>query len=117
MKVDEDIFLGERNPQETEALKCLVDAEACLGMAMVNDSIELYYKALEFSEEVIIYFPDCAIAHYFAGIACLKCKGDQNYARQECELLQSFKSDDADALAKKLKEEIERTKAVRKRAE
>ena len=47
--MDEDICLGERNPQEAEALKCLVEAEACLGKAMLNDSIELYTKALEFS--------------------------------------------------------------------
>lgn len=62
MKMKEDIWLGERDPQEAEALKCLVEAEACLGKAMLNDSTELYSKALEFSEKMLECFPRCVIA-------------------------------------------------------
>ncbi len=117
MKMDEDICWGERNHQETEALKCLVDAEACLGKAMVDGSVELYSKALKFSEMVIEYFPRCALAHYFAAFAHLKTEGDQKLAKQKIELLQSIQTEEANALAKKLAEEIDRTKSVRKRAE
>jgi hypothetical protein len=87
-----------------------VDAEACLGEAMLNGSIDLYSKALEFSEKVLEYFPKCAIAHYFVAFADLKVTGDQNYARQKYELLQSFNSEEANTLAQRLKAEIERTK-------
>ena len=110
--MDEDIFWGERNPKETEALICLVDAEACLGKAMLNGSVELYEKALKLSEKVIEYFPQCAIAHYFTGYAHLKAKGDKNYAEQKCQLLLSHKSKDANILAKKLKDEIEGIKGI-----
>ncbi len=79
---------------------------------MVNGSIDLYKSALEFSEKVIEYFPRCATAHYFAGFACLKCKGDQNYTRQKYKLIQSLSSEEADILAKKLEEEIERTRDI-----
>jgi hypothetical protein len=110
-KMDEDIFWGERNPQETEALKSLVDAEACLGEAIVSGSIELYSDALEFSEKVIECFPQCALAHYFAGFAFLRAKGDENFARQKYELLQSFNSEEANTLAQRLKTEIDKIKA------
>jgi tetratricopeptide (TPR) repeat protein len=100
----------ERDPQETEALRCLVDAEAYLEKAMLNGSIELYSKALEFSKKVIEYFPECAIAHYIAAFAHLKAKGDKDYAKQRYELLLSFKSEEVKSLAIKLKEEIEGTK-------
>jgi tetratricopeptide (TPR) repeat protein len=102
----------ERDPQETEALRCLVDAEAYLEKAMLNGSIELYSKALEFSKKVIEYFPECAIAHYIAAFAHLKAKGDKDYAKQRYELLLSFKSEEVKSLAIKLKEEIEGTKGT-----
>jgi tetratricopeptide (TPR) repeat protein len=102
----------ERDPQETEALRCLVDAEAYLGKAMLNGSIELYSKALEFSKKVIEYFPECAIAHYIAAFAHLKAKGGKDYAKQRYELLLSFKSEEVKSLAIKLKEEIEGTKGT-----
>jgi hypothetical protein len=105
--MDEDVFWGERNPQETEALKSLVDAEACLGEAMVSGAIELYSDALEFSEKVIECFPQCALAHYFAGFAWFKAKGDKDYARKKCEILQSIESEEANTLAQRLKAEIE----------
>jgi hypothetical protein len=106
MKMKEDICLGERDPQEAEALICLLEAEIYLGKAMLNDSTELYSKALEFSEKVLECFPRCAIAHYFAAVAYLKVKGDKNYAKQKLDLPQSIKSNDADTLAQKLKEEM-----------
>jgi tetratricopeptide (TPR) repeat protein len=99
----------ERDPQETEALRCLVDAEAYLGEAMLNGSIELYSRALEFSEKVIEYFPECATAHYFAAFACLKAKGDKNYAKQTYETLQSFRYEEANTWAIRLKDVIEKT--------
>jgi tetratricopeptide (TPR) repeat protein len=102
----------ERDPQETEALRCLVDAEAYLEKAMLNGSIELYSKALEFSKKVIEYFPECAIAHYIAAFAHLKAKGGKDYAKQRYELLLSFKSEEVKSLAIKLKEEIEGTKGT-----
>lgn len=49
-------YLGERDPQETEALICLTDAEAYLGEAILNDSIKLYLKAIVLSEKVIDFF-------------------------------------------------------------
>lgn len=98
--------LEKRDAQEAEALKCLVEAEACLGKAMLNNSTELYLKALEFSEKVLKCFPRCAIAHYFAAVAHLKVKGDKNYAKHKCDVLQSIKTDDADTLTQKLKEQM-----------
>jgi tetratricopeptide (TPR) repeat protein len=112
LKMHIDNSLRERDPQENEALRCLVDAEAYLGKAMLNGSIELYSKALEFSKKVIEYFPECAIAHYFAAIAHLKAKEDKDYAKQKYELLLSFKSEEVKSLAMKLKEEIEGTKGT-----
>jgi hypothetical protein len=98
----------ERDPQEAEALKCLVDAEACLGRAMTNGSIEVYTKALEFSEKTIECLPQCALAHYIAAVAQLKIKGDKNYAKQKCKLLRSINSEMANTLARKLTSEIEK---------
>jgi len=105
--MDAEISWGERDPQETEALRCLVDAEAYMGAAMLNGSIELYSNSLDLLEKVIEYFPQCAIAHYLAAIAQLKAKGDKDYARQKYELLHSLKSEEANAFSKKLKNEIE----------
>jgi hypothetical protein len=102
--------LGGRDPQEAEGLKYLVDAEACLGEALLNGSIELYTRALEFSERAIECLSQCATAHYFAALAQLRIKGDKNYAEQKCELLQSFNSEMANTLVRKLKDEIERIK-------
>ena len=79
--------------------------------------MELYLRALECSEKVIEYFPRCATAHYSVGFARLKIKGDQIFAKHKIDLLQSFKSDDADALATRLKDELERTRAVSNMAE
>jgi hypothetical protein len=101
-----DTLWGERNLQEAEALKCLVEAEACLGKAMLNNSTELFSKALEFSEKVPECFPRCVIAYYFAAVAHLRVKGDKDYAKHNCDVLQSIKSDDADTLAQKLKEQM-----------
>lgn len=110
MKVD--ISWEERDAQEAEALRCLVEAEAYLGIAILDDSIELYSKALEFSEKAIEYLPRSAIAHFISAFAQIKAKGDKNYAEQKYELLRSFQSEDANDLAQKLKEEIEGTKGV-----
>ena len=106
----EDICWGERIPQEAEALIYLVEAEVYLGKAMLDNSIELYLKAFEFSEKVIEYLPRSAIAHFISGFAQLKAKGDKNYAEQKYELLRSFQSEDANDLAQNLKEEIEGAK-------
>ena len=100
MKMKEDIFWGERNPQEAEALKYLVEAEARLGKAILDDSIELYSKALEFSEKVSEYFPRCAIAIYFTAVAHLKALEDRDYAQEKYELIQSIKSEEANRLSK-----------------
>jgi hypothetical protein len=105
----EDISWGERDPQDAEALRCLVDAEAYFRQAMLKGSIKLYSRALEYSEKVIQYFPWSVIAHYISAVAHLKGLGDKNYAKQKYKLLQTFKSEEANNLAKKLKIEIEGT--------
>lgn len=113
MDMDIDNLWGERDPQETEALRCLVDAEAYLGMAILNDFNKAYLKALQLSERVIQHFPRCATAHYFAGLAHLKATGDKNFAKQKYELLTSLESEEANILAKKLIDKIEETKVRR----
>ena len=105
--MDEDIFWGDRNPQEAEALICLVEAEFYLSKAILDDSTDLYSKALEFSEKVIEYLPSSAIAHFISAFARLRALGDRDYAQQKYELLQSFQSEEANELAQKLKEEME----------
>ena len=101
---------GARNPQETEALIYLVEAEFYLGKAILDDSFELYSKALELSEKAIEYLPRSSIAHFISAFACLRALGDRNYAQQKYELLRSFESEEANELAEKLKEEIELVK-------
>jgi hypothetical protein len=63
-----------------------------------------------FPDWAIECLPQCATAHYFAAFAQLRIKGDKNYAKQKCELLQSFNSEMANTLVRKLKAEIERIK-------
>ena len=110
MKVD--IFLGERDPQEAEALRCLAEAVAYFGKALLNGSIKLYSEASEFSEKVIQFLPWSATAHFISAFACLKALGDKNYSKQKYKLLQSFRSEAANELAQKLKEEIEGPQGV-----
>jgi len=102
-----DIFWGERDPQEGEALRCLAEAEAYFGMALLNGSITLYSKALAFSEKVIQYLPWSITAHFISAFACFKALGDKNYAKQKYKLLHSLKSEAAKELAQKLKRELE----------
>jgi hypothetical protein len=108
LKMDAEICWGERDSAESTALRCLVDAEAYLGAAMLHGSVELYPRVLECSEKIIEHLPRCALAHYFAAVVHLKTTGDQHFAKQKYELLQSFKSGEAKILAKKLKEEMEK---------
>ena len=111
-----DISWGERDPQEAEALRCLVDADAYLGKAMQNGSIEFYSRASEFSEKVIQYLPWSATAHFISAFARLRALRDKNYAKQKYKLLRSLKSKSANELAQKLKEEIEEPKGISRKS-
>ena len=102
----EDISWGERDPQDAEALRCLIDAEAYFRQAMLKGSIELYSKASEFSEKVIQCFTWSATAHFISAFARLRALGDKKYAKQKYKLLRSFKSEVVNELAQKLKKEI-----------
>ena len=108
----EDISWGERDPHEAEALRCLVEAEAYCRQARLKGSSKLYSKALAYADQVIASFPWSVIGHYISAVAHLKVLGDKQYAQQTYELLQTFKSEAANNLAKNLISEIEATKDI-----
>jgi hypothetical protein len=103
------ISWGERDPHEAEALRFLVEAEAYGRQARLTGSKTFYAKALEYADKVIAYFPWSVIGHYLSAVAHLQALGDKNYATHQYQLLQTFKSEEANHLAKNLINEIEAT--------
>jgi len=105
--MEDDISWGERDPHEADALRSLVDADAYLQQARLKGSKELYFRAFKYAEKVIHSFPWSGIAHYIAAVSHFRASRDKNYAQQKYHLLLTFKSKEANTLAKKLLEEIE----------
>jgi hypothetical protein len=106
-----EITPGERDPQEAEALKCLAEAEAYLHHARLNDSKNLYARALEYAERVLQYLPWSVFAHYICAVAHFRGSDDRDYANQKYRLLLTVESEEANSWAQKLKDELEGTQA------